>query len=219
MSHQLGQAAARLVSTPLPTNEEGYNSDRDWSLFPWDSDLRSAIGFYIDEGRRIQKSVPNYNNAFISESLCLIESQVESVDRYPRVLFHEDFSNFHVHEGRLAGLFDLEMCRSGTELMQVNMLLGLERAGLDRDSMKQGYVDVMGPRPCLDDTLGLIAMDHLARHIRVCRYGRWDGSAESIVHSEHYVSTHGPPMRRLVMDHAHEIDLQQWFPSLCQESG
>ena len=203
------------METPLPTNEEGYNPRRDYTIFSWNSDLRIAIGIYVELGRRIQQHVPSYAEPFFTESLRLVESQIELVDKYPEVLYHEDFSNFHIHDGQLAGLFDFEVCRLGTELMQVNTLLGSGRGlNLDREALIEGYLSLIGHSECLEDTLGLLAMDHLGKHIRICQAGRWDGSEASRRHSERYVDSYLDSMKKNVLRHGDLIDIEQWFPSL-----
>lgn len=72
----------------------------------------------------------------------------------------------------------------------------------------------MGRRECLEDTLGILTMDHLGKHIRICQSGRWDGSEASHRHSEHYVDTYLAGMKRNVLRHRDRIDIERWFPSL-----
>ncbi len=215
VSRQLGQAAGKLVATPLPEDSAEYRAHRDWSIFSWNSDLRIAIGAYVELGRRAQQRVPSYAETFFTESLHLLESQIDAVESQRKVLYHEDFGNFHVHQGQLAGLFNFEVCRPGIEAMQVNGMLGVGRDfDLDRDSLIEGYVSETGSSACLDDQLALIAMDQLGKHIRICQYGRWDGSEESIQHSMHYVDSFLDGMKKNVINHRDHIDIERWFPSL-----
>jgi hypothetical protein len=97
----------------------------------------------------------------------------------------------------------------------VGALLGVGRdCNLDRDALIEGYVSETGSRACLDDQLAIIAMDQLGKHIRICQYGRWDGSEASHQHSEHYVDTFFDRMKQDVIFYRDCIDMERWFPSL-----
>ena len=208
VSRQFGQAVGKLVSMPLPEDSAEYRAHLDWSIFSWNSDLRIAIATYVELGRRVQQYVPSYADPFFSESLYLLESQ-------RKVMYREDAGNFHVHQGQLAGLFDFEVCRPGTEVMQVNGMLGVGRGfNLDRDALIEGYVSETGNSTCLDDQLAIIAMDHLGKHIRICQYGGWDGSEASHQHSVHYIDTFLDDMKKNVIRHKDYFDVERWFSSL-----
>lgn len=58
-------------------------------------------------------------------------------------------------------------------------------------------------------------MDHLGKHIRICQYGRWDGSEASHRHSMHYIDTFLDGMKKNVIRHRAYFDLERWFPSLA----
>ena len=99
--------------------------------------------------------------------------------------------------------------------MQVNTLLGTGRGlNLDREALIEGYLSQVGHSECLEDTLGLLAMDHLGKHIRICQAGRWDGSGASHRHSERYVDSYLDGMKKSVIRHRDCIDIGRWFPSL-----
>jgi hypothetical protein len=216
VSYQFGLATGRLAITDPPANEAGYNPMRDWALFTWSSDLGATMQEYVQLGRRVQASVPAYADDFYSDSLRLVEDQAERVDQYPQILVHEDLGNFHVHEGELTGLFDFEVCRSGNELMQLHCMLAISRAfELDKESVIDGYTAEAGTSECFGDALGLLAMAHFGAHIRICQYGRWDGSQQSVEHSEHYVSRTKDRMVGEVLQSTPQIDVESWFPSLC----
>ena len=100
--------------------------------------------FYVDLARRIEREVPGYDEPIYLESIALLESQIATVEEDRRILFHDDFGNLYVQNGELQGLFDLENCRLGVELMQLSKgLEACEQYGLCPESFLETYEEIL----------------------------------------------------------------------------
>lgn len=176
LSMQVGTAFGRLSLLPLPDEYNGYSIIRDWRIFRWDAKLSNAIGWYVDTGRRIQQAIPVYHTALADKSLTLIESQLDKIDRQHKMIYHEDCANAMVDNGELAGIFDLELCRYGTEFMQLGAASRLcGKDGLDWRSLLRGYEKTTGQEFDGNDLLSILAMRFFWGWIRASRWGFWNG--------------------------------------------
>lgn len=219
LSHHLGQATGALVATPLPTDSEGTFPPPGfvpYSPVGWTSDLKESIAFFVDLGRRIYREVRAFSDPVFAEYLDLLEEESKTIDDERKILFHSDFGNLHVMDGRVQGFFDLESCRLGTESMQLSKaLLACEHYGLIRESFLTGYEEVTGSRSCADNPFRILAMEQLEFLIlRICADGRWRGSDEDKNGSERFGSEAIPRLKKEISRHRHVINFRQWFPSL-----
>ena len=220
LSHHLGQATGRLVATPLPTDSEGEFPPPGfvpYSPVGWTSDLKESIELFVELGRRIHSEVRAFADPVFLEYLALLEDQSRTIGEERKVLFHSDFDNFHVMDGRVQGFFDLESCRLGTESMQLSKaLLACKQYGLDLDPFLAGYEEVTGSRSCADNHLRILAMEQLEFLIlRICADGNWHGSDEDKERSERFASEAIPRLREEISQHRDAIDFSRWFPSLA----
>lgn len=95
------------------------------------------------------------------------------------MLFHEDIGNMKVDRDSFRGFYDLEMCRLGTEAMQLGVALYLCGPGkLSWAALRAGYETAVGYHLDEDILISILAMNHFYYWIRVCRWGHWDGNPE-----------------------------------------
>ncbi|HEX2033596.1 MAG TPA: phosphotransferase [Chloroflexota bacterium] len=203
LSREIGAALAVLAGTPLPAQapgEDGYSVVRDFDPLLWGEDLRAVVARYAAACRGIQRRVPAYRQPFFAGSLDLLEAQVEGLDRQRRVLFHEDIANLRVEGARFRGFYDLEMCRLGTEAMQLGVALGLcGPGGLDWGELVAGYQAGTGTELTPGDMLAALAMEHFYHWTRICWWGRWSGEPGAVERwraAEDGAAAHGRAMRR-----------------------
>jgi hypothetical protein len=180
LSRGVGRALARLATTPLPADSAATGEaarPRGFDRLPWDQDRREVVEGYLARCRRIQRDVPAYGDPFLARSLDLLEARLDGFDHQRRVLFHEDVANLRTDGARFVGFYDLEMCRLGTEAMQLGVALGLcgRPAGLAWPALVAGYGAAAGRPPGAEDQVTALAMHRLYHWIRVCRWGAWDG--------------------------------------------
>ena len=219
VSYAVGQALGAFAQADLPLVEGGYSPVRDFHLIAWGTNLGAVIDRYLAIGYRAQQAVEAYQTPFFSESLALIASQRDVVAAQPPLLFHEDISNLAVDEGAFQGFYDLEMCRLGTEAMQLGVALGLcaPQNGFDWSWLRQGYERRTGRSLGADDMTAILAMNHFYHLIRVCRWGNWDGDPAQQEHARESALDAGWHMERMreacvVMQGM--LVLDNWFPSL-----
>jgi len=183
LSAAIGMAQGRLAATPLPLPGPGYCPVRDFSVMVWHPDPQQMLIRYLDTCQRIVRVLPAYGEGIFQASLALVGAQLPSIGMRRRCLYHEDISNLKVDRGRFTGFFDLEMCRAGTDLMQLGV--GLQCCGPGRLSwpaFKQGFEHGSGQILSSADLQSAIAMFHLYAWIRICRWGWWDGDPAQLGH-------------------------------------
>jgi len=183
LSHAIGQAQGRLTAFPLPVSGRGYCPVRDFTVMPWPADPQQMLSHYLDICRRIVQVLPEYGTGIFEPSLALLSAQLPSIGLRRRCLFHEDIANLKIDQGRFAGFFDLEMCRAGTDMMQLGV--GLQCCGPGRLSwrfFKRGFEDGAGQVLTSDDLHSAVAMHHLYAWLRICRWGWWDGDPAQLGH-------------------------------------
>jgi len=95
---------------------------------------------------------------------------------------------------RFVGFYDLEMCRLGTEAMQLGVGLRLCAAGpLSWPQLLAGYGSQTGQRLEARDVSAALAMHHFYHWVRICRWGTWDGHPDAGGHraaAADYVERH-----------------------------
>ncbi len=219
LSAEIGRAIGRLVLVPLPPVGPGYCPIRDFREIMWSPDLSDTVDRYLARGRRARESAEVYRVPFFSESLALIERELRRIPERRHVLFHEDIFNQRVENGVFHGFYDLEMCRFGTEEMQLGVAVDLCGPGrLDWDQLIEGYEETTRHSLSADDHLAILAMEHFYHLIRICRWGGWDGDPgnaagmdDSVAEAATYLSRMAESCRTL----AHRVKISEWFPSLA----
>jgi len=222
VSYQIGQALAAFAQTPLPEVESGYSPVSDFKCMEWGTDLREVLKRYLMLCRAVQEVIPTYQTPFFTKSLTLVESQIDVISKQPRILFHEDIRNMIAHRGTFVGFYDLEMCRLGTEAMQLGVAVRLCKKQewhsycLDWKRFIDGYQRVIERELAEEDFLSILAMSHFYHHIRVCRWAQWDGDPTQEHHmraSSDYADAHLEDMRAACEVLRDWVNLSRWFPS------
>lgn len=218
LSAGIGRAIGQLVLVPLPPIGPGYSPIRDYHAIKWNPDLSETVAWYLTAGRRAIEAAEAYRVPCFSESLTLLERELPIISGRRRVLFHEDISNQRVENGVFRGFYDLEMCRLGTEEMQLGVAVDLCEPGkLDWDRLISGYEEATHRTLSADLYLAVLAMEHFYHLIRICRWGDWDGGPgnasgknESVAESTEHLSRMREACRKLTQ----HFDVAKWFPSL-----
>ncbi|MEM7125570.1 MAG: hypothetical protein AAF702_04545 [Chloroflexota bacterium] len=223
VSSEMGKAVADWVRWPLPNAENWPTPQTEFEQLQWRTDMGEIIGHVLSLCRQIQAVVPSYQTPFYSEALALTEQHVDFIDQQPRVLFHEDFANLSVHQGHFLGFYDLEMVRIGTEAMQLGCALELvnpqwiDSEWLVWADFIQAFQETT--RRTLDeaDFLAILAMNHFYYHIRLCRWGKWNGNPAEIENMNFATSnaaSYLTNIKRTCFSLREWVDLYKWFPSL-----
>jgi hypothetical protein len=215
LSRQVGQALGKIASTPLPSDDAGYSPARDFAGLAWNPCQSRMLSDYLAICRRIQTVIPAYAGPFFTASLSLLASQVERVDRERQFLFHEDIWNTRAEGEKFRGFYDLEMCRLGTESMQLGV--AVEMCGpnyLDWEQLQRGYEAEVERQLNEADLLAALAINHFYHWIRICRWGEWDGNPNQTEHLR--ASIEDADHYRTKMTEACEvlgryIDVKRWF--------
>ncbi|MCB0064524.1 MAG: hypothetical protein KDE19_20515 [Caldilineaceae bacterium] len=223
ISYQLGQAVATFVQWPLPTAENRPVCDSEFEQFAWRSDVGDLVRQCVTLCRQIQQALPVYQIDLFTESINLVEQQIDYIDQQPRLLFHEDIPNMCVYRGQFQGFYDLEMVRIGTEALQLGVVVDLikphwqDEQWLVWPDFLQGYQATTGRS--LDERAfaAILAMNHFYYHIRICRWGKWNGDPAQTA-SLHFAKTMAPGYLKAIKTACYNlrqwVDLKQWFPSL-----
>ena len=207
LARELGGAVGRMVNLPLPEDGDRYSVARDFAIMPWNTDLCEAVRFYLKLCRRDQKLSPTGADSFYDESLSLVEGQVDRIPNQRHVIYHEDFHCFS-HRGKLQGVFDLELARLGTELMQLERVFRqCSQEGLQWTQVLEGYQAETGRSVSGQDYAFMLAMGLFYYHIRITRWGTPDTKAD-------YVAKYLPDLREEAWRYANYLDLGAYLPSL-----
>ena len=207
LGRELGGAVGRMVNLPVPEDCDGYSIVRDFAIMPWNADLCAAIRFYLKLCRQEQKWSPTGTDPFYDESLSLVESQVDRIPGQRHLIYHEDF-HCYAHQGKLQGVFDLEMARLGTDLIQLERVFRLcSPEGLRWADVLAGYMAETGRSVSGEDYVSMLAMGLFYYHIRVTRWGTPDTKAD-------YVAKYLPDMRKDAWRYADYVNLDRYLPSL-----
>jgi hypothetical protein len=218
LSRQIGRALGKIASTPLPAPAAGYSPLRDFTGLAWSPCQSWMLARYLTTCRRIQTVIPAYTDPFCDASLALLASQVEQVDHQRHIFFHEDIWNLRVDATRFLGFYDLEMCRLGTESMQLGVAVELCGPGrLEWGHLQRGYEAEVGRSLEDANLLAVLAMNHFYHWIRVCGWGEWDGDPAHTDHrrastedADHYITR----MKAACAVLAQHAALSAWFPGL-----
>ena len=207
LGRELGQVLGRMVDLPLPQAGQGYSIVRDYGVIPWSAELGEAVGFYLRLCREEQRQSPGGADPFYEQSLALVESQLARLPGQRQVIFHEDFHCF-AERGRLTGVFDLEMARLGTELMQAERVFReCAPGGVAWGDVLEGYRAETGRDISGEDYVFMLAMALFYFHIRIVRWGEPDREAD-------YVAEYLPALREEARRYTDYVDVKRYLPGL-----
>ena len=224
LGRHLGVAVASLVSTPVPTDDEGRFPPQGfipYSPAGWTEDIGASIQRFVDLGWRINNAVRSYGqDPLFEQFLDFMAGQIEQIVNDRRVVHHSDFGNLNVLGTRVTGFYDLESDHIGTESMILGKMLGAANDyGLDQDSVLQGYASAGGNSALVDHPLRLLALEQMDPFIlRTCRDGRWQGTADELRTSEQLGPAAVQRIREGVQRYSRRVDrrarreLDRWFP-------
>jgi len=174
-----GHAAGSLTRVPMT---DAQKTDFE-SRFHEGSTLEGYLGQILSLGRSVQSRDPDFRDQFWKDNLDFMEEQQEAILAQPRVLYHEDVGNLHVHAGRFVGFFDLEMSRVGCAAMQLGTLLKevVCRQG-EWDSFRKGWEEASGRQLSLGEKRAAVAASHFLSWRIITRYLTYDGTPGTGAH-------------------------------------
>lgn len=215
ISQSFGKGVGQLTMVSLPEQDGGYSilSDMDISV-PWSLDLKQVIQRYLNFSYQALQSVPNYADPLFAESIRFLEAQTASITHAKKILYHEDIGNTMISRTALIGFFDLEMCRFGSEHMQIGLMLetGINNR-LNWHSVLEGYQTAVNRTLNDNDLYASLAMCHFYYHQRA-----WDENRDTEKQKIQSATENAPRilqnLRESCLLWKEHIDLSKWFPSL-----
>ncbi|MEZ4868860.1 MAG: phosphotransferase [Caldilineaceae bacterium] len=171
IGYTLGQATATLLRVPL-TASTAQEFERRF----YDGEtLTTYLGDILAASHAIHQRVAYYRGATFGRSLAHIETHLAYILRQPRLLYHQDAMNMHFAGSRFVGFFDLEMCRVGTEAMQLGSLWQIF-AGYDAwTGFAEGFANTTGRTLTAHDVEAGRAFAHFMVWRYISDYGEWQG--------------------------------------------
>ena len=171
MGYTLGQATAKLLSMPLSAQAAQEYESRFYEGQPLVDYLREIL----DASWMIHERVDRYQSPIFASSLKHIEANLPYILNQKRLLYHQDAMNMHFLDSNFSGFFDLEMCRVGTEAMQIGSLWTIFATLGIWDAFVQGYATISGRELDEQDLAAGRAFAHFLVWRYISRYGRWRG--------------------------------------------
>ena len=189
MGYTLGVATAKLVNTPL---SEQMAQEFESRFYDGET-LTAYFQGILQASWEIHKRVDCYQGEVFARSLATIEANLPVILAQPRLLYHQDALNMHFVGSRFSGFFDLEMCRVGTEAMQIGSLWAIFSLYKAWDAFTQGFADGTG-RTLSPPAVTAARAFALFMHWRsISDYGDWHGEplpetepATIVAEAEHY---------------------------------
>lgn len=167
----LGQTTAKLVNVPLsPAAADAYES-----RFYDGERLTDYLQNILEASRSIQRQVACYGDPIFADSLAIIEANLPTILSQPRLLYHQDAMNVHFVDDRCSGFFDLEMCRVGTEAMQIGSLWWIIATYQVWDAFAQGFAEAANRSLGPADLAAARAFAHFLVWRYISDYGDWRG--------------------------------------------
>jgi len=118
----LGAAFGKLAQVPLSQSDRTYFENH---FYPEHNTVEAYLGQLFELGQQIQSRDPDFKDRFWKDNLAFIETNLPTIYAQPRILFNQDPANQHIEPGRFVGFFDLEMCYTGSEAMQLGAMLNM----------------------------------------------------------------------------------------------
>lgn len=169
--YTLGQAVAKLLSVPLTAEAaQAYES-----TFYEGLTLEEYLREILEASWLIHERVDAYRGSPFVESLASIEANRDYILSQKRLLYHQDALNMHFINSRFSGFFDLEMCKVGTEAMQIGSLWSVFATLGAWNDFAFGYAEVSGRKLEAEDFAAGRAFAHFMVWRYISRYGRWQG--------------------------------------------
>lgn len=165
----LGNATATFLSVPL-SEEEAHNFE---SRFYEGLTLENYFRTILDASWLIHQRVMAYGSPLFAQSLATIEANLPYILSQKRLIYHQDAMNMHFLESHFAGFFDLEMCRVGTEAMQIGSLWYTFALHRNWDSFAEGYATISQKALDENDFSAAHAFAHFMIWRYISRSGRW----------------------------------------------
>ena len=175
--YETGRAVGTLTRVPLSAADRAEFESRFYDQL---GPLETYLSRILELGRGIQARDPGFQDVFWRDNLDRIEEQLPRLYTQPRVLYHQDVSNLHVHEGHFVGFFDLEMCRVGCAEMQLASALGMlggEQTAWE--PFRAGWEDAFGESLDADQRRLTLAAYSLLQWRVISRYLSYDGTPGS----------------------------------------
>ncbi len=173
MGRTLGAATANLVSTSLSEQ----TAEEFESRFYDGERLTAYFQGILQASGEIHKRVDCYKDDLFARSLATIEKNLPFILAQPRLLYHQDALNMHFVGSRFSGFFDLEMCRVGTEAMQIGSLWSIFTNYDNWDAFAQGFAEVAGYTLSPQAKASACAFAHFMLWRSISDYGEWHGEA------------------------------------------
>lgn len=171
----LGQATAKLVCTPLSTAAAQTFESRFYD----GEKLTDYLQNILQASWSIHRQVACYSDPVFAQSLANIEANLPYILNQPRLLYHQDAMNVHFADSQCSGFFDLEMCRVGTEAMQIGSLWRIIATYGVWNVFAQGFADVTGRTLGPEDFAACRAFAHFLVWRYISDYGDWHGEPRS----------------------------------------
>jgi hypothetical protein len=176
VGYTLGQATAALLNVPLSAQ-----AARDFESHFYDGlALENYFRDILDASWLIHQNVDAYRTPLFAHSLESIETNLPYILSQKRLLYHQDAMNMHFSESNFTGFFDLEMCRIGTEAMQIGSLWYIFAIYNNWNAFAQGYAAVAGCELDEQDFAAARAFAHFLVWRYISRYGRWRGESGDV---------------------------------------
>lgn len=189
MGYTLGQATAKLVNTPLSTEAAADFESRFYN----GETLPAYFQNILQASKEIHRRVACYQDEIFAHSLATIEASLPTLLAQPRLLYHQDALNMHFVGSRFSGFFDLEMCRVGTEAMQIGSLWRIFTTFGCWDAFAQGFSAGTGRALSQQSIAASRAFAHFMLWRSISDYGDWHGEplaeaemAEMVAQAGHY---------------------------------
>jgi hypothetical protein len=130
----------------------------------------------LQAGQAIHAQIDCYRAPIFGQSLAIIAANLPYILSQPRLLYHQDAMNVHFVDYRCSGFFDLEMCRVGTQPMQIGSLWWLLVTQKLWADFVQGVAEVTGRTLSAEDFAASRAFAHFLVWRYISDYGDWHGA-------------------------------------------
>lgn len=189
MGHTLGSATAKLITTPLPP----HVAQEFESRFYDGETLPAYLQNILHASQAIHQRVDCYKDELFGRSLAVVAENLPRILAQPRLLYHQDALNMHFVGSCFSGFFDLEMCRVGTEAMQIGSLWSIINSYGVWDAFAHGFAEVTERSLTAPDWEASRAFAHFMIWRSISDYGEWQGTplppdqmAETVEQAEEY---------------------------------
>lgn len=172
LAFELGRAFSGIALVDIEEIRFGnYSALEDYSVIPWSSKVESSILHYLDLFKTMR--FPNKAAGVIYRAISAVEEILAQENLESRVPFYEDI-HFNVDEaGNFVGFVDLEMSRSGLELMHYERLYSTSAVfSLNWEVVKNGIFYSTGRNFSEHDYCVMRGLSQFFWIIRATRWGR-----------------------------------------------